>query len=333
MADRVTISDVARKAGVSLMTVSRVVNDKGEISPATRRRVLDVIEQLGYRPSGIARGLATQRTGTLGLIVPDIANPFFSDVARGAEDKACAAGYSLVVCNTDESPQREMTALESLEEKRVDGLVLCSSRLADQDLRAALDLHPAAVLVNCRLEGYQVGAILLDDEGGARAATRHLLLAGHQAVGFLAGPLTSYSSRERSKGYRAALELAGMPYNPAWVRPCSYQVKGGQITAHELLADHPEVTALFCYNDLVAVGTLQACAELGRRVPEDLAVVGFDDIPMAALVTPALTTCHVPRYELGEQAMQLLLDQIDGPSEESEEIVLQTELVIRASAP
>lgn len=333
MADRVTISDVAREAGVSMMTVSRVINDKGEISPATRRRVLDVIERLGYRPSSIARGLATQRTGTLGLVVPDIANPFFSDVARGAEDKACAAGYNVVVCNTDESPQRETAALESLEEKRVDGLLLCSSRLTDKDLRSALDLHSAAVLVNCNLEGYQVGAILLDDEGGARAATRHLLQSGHRVVGFLAGPLASYSSRQRSKGYRAALEIAGMRYNTAWVRPCSHDVEGGQVAARELLTEHPEITALFCYNDLVAVGTLQACAELGRRVPQDLAIVGFDDIPMAALVTPALTTCRVPRYELGEQAMQLLLDRINGCTEECEEVVLQTELVIRASAP
>ena len=333
MAGRVTISDVAREAGVSLMTVSRVVNDKGEISPTTRRRVLDVIEQLGYRPSSIARGLATQRTGTLGLVVPDIANPFFSDVARGAEDKACAAGYNVVVCNTDESPQRETAALESLEEKRVDGLLLCSSRLADKDLRVALDLHPSAILVNCHLEGYQVGVILLDDEGGAQIATHHLLQSGHQAVGFLAGPLASYSSRQRSKGYRAALEEAGMGYNPAWVRPCSYQVESGQATTRELLTDYPEITALFCYNDLVAVGALQACAELGRRVPEDLAVVGFDDIPMAALVTPSLTTCRVPRQALGEQAMQLLLDRISGCTEECEEVVLQTELVIRASAP
>ena len=333
MADRVTISDVAREAGVSLMTVSRVVNDKGEVSPATRRRVLDVVEQLGYRPSSIARGLATQRTGTLGLVVPDIANPFFSDVARGAEDKACASGYNVVVCNTDESPQREAAALESLEEKRVDGLLLCSSRLADEDLREALDLHPSAVLVNCHLEGYEVGAILLDDIGGAQTATDHLLQSGHQAVGFLAGPLASYSSAQRSKGYRAALEVARMCYNPAWVRSCSFQVEGGRGAARKLLTEHPEITAFFCYNDLVAVGALQACVELGRRVPDDLAIVGFDDIPMAALVTPALTTCRVPRYALGEQAMQLLLDRIDGCTEECEEIVLQTELVIRASAP
>jgi LacI family transcriptional regulator len=124
-----------------------------------------------------------------------------------------------------------------------------------------------------------------------------------------------------------------MRYNPTWVRPCSYQVEGGKAAAHELLSDHPEITALFCYNDLVAIGALQACAELGRQVPQDLAIVGFDDIPIAALVTPALTTCRVPRQTLGEQAMQLLLDRIGGCTEECEELVLPTELVVRASAP
>jgi LacI family transcriptional regulator len=333
MASRVTIADVAREAGVSMMTVSRVINDKGEISSSTRQHVLDVIERLGYRPSSIARGLVTQRTGTLGLVVPDIANPFFSEVARGAEDRASAASYNVFVCNTDESPQQERTILESLEEKRVDGLILCSSRLPDDMLCATLELHPAAVLVNRRAVAASAGLVLLADEHGARMATGHLLQAGHRAVGLLAGPLTSYSGQQRSRGYRAALAAAGIPYNPAWVRPCSSQVEGGRDTTVTLLSDHPEVTALFCYNDLVAIGALLACADLGRRVPEDLSVVGFDDIPMAALVTPALTTCCVPRYELGERAMQLLLDRIDGCTDECEEIVLQTELIVRASAP
>jgi len=333
MASRVTISDVAREAGVSMMTVSRVINDKGEISPSTRQHVLTVIERLGYRPSSIARGLATQRTGTLGLVVPDIANPFFSEVARGAEDRASAASYNVFVCNTDEIPRHELAILEALEEKRVDGLVLCGSRLADESLCAALEHHPAAVLVNRRLAAASVGVIVLADKEGARAATTHLLQAGHRTVGLLAGPSTSYSGQQRSQGYRAALAAAGIPYDPAWVRPCSSQVEGGKETALALLTDQPEVTALFCYNDLVAVGALLACVELGRRVPEDLAVVGFDDIPLAALVTPALTTCHVPRPELGERAMQLLLDRIDGCMEECEEIVLQTELIVRASAP
>jgi LacI family transcriptional regulator len=333
MADRVTMADVAREAGVSMMTVSRVINDKGEISSTTRQHVMDVIDRLGYRPSGIARGLATQRTATIGLVVPDIANPFFSDVARGAEDRAFAAQYNVFVCNTDESPVQEIAALDSLEEKRVDGLVLCSSRLHEDDLRGALKGHPAAVLVNRRLKRADVGAVMLADEAGARAATEHLLQAGHSAVGFLAGPLTSYSSRQRSRGYRTALAGAGIRFHSDWVRPCSYEVEGGRATARALLLDHPQLTALFCYNDLVAIGALLACAELGRRVPDDLAIVGFDDIPMAALVTPALTTCRVPRHELGEQATQLLLDRIDGCSDDCKEIVLWPQLVVRASAP
>ena len=333
MAGRVTISDVAREAGVSLMTVSRVINDKGEISPATRSHVLDVIERLGYRPSRIAQGLATQRTGTLGLIVPDIANPFFSDIARGAEDRARAAGYHILVCNADESPKRELSVLQSLEEKRVDGLVLCSSRLPDDALLTALAYHPAVVLINRRLEGAQVGTVVLDDEAGARTATQHLLQSGHRAVGFLAGPLASYSSRQRSKGYQAALAAAGVPYDPDWVRACSYDVQGGRDSARALLTDHPELTALFCYNDLVAIGALRASAGLGRRVPDDLAIVGFDDIPLAALVTPALTTCRIPRHDLGSQAMSLLLDRIEGCPDGCQEIVLHPELIVRASAP
>jgi LacI family transcriptional regulator len=337
MTRRVTMSDVAREAGVSLMTVSRVVNNKGEVSSATRQHVQAVIERLGYRPSGIARGLATQRTHTLGLVMLDVANPFFSDVARGAEHVAYAEGYNVFLCNTDEDPQRELDVLQSLEEKRVDGVVLCSSRLDDHELRTAVVRHPAVVLVNRRLEPVDgengVGVVMLDDEAGGRMATQHLLDSGHRAIGFLAGPPASRSGRQRAKGYRGAMAAAGRPDDPAWGRHCSPTVEGGREAARELLTAHPELSALFCYNDLVAVGALQACADLGRTVPHDIAVVGFDDIPLAALVTPPLTTCHVSRYELGDRAMRLLLDQIRGCPEGYRKIVLQPELIVRASAP
>ena len=153
MPNRITMADVAREAGVSLMTVSRVINNKSQVSAATRQRVLSIVEQLGYRPSGIARGLATRRTGTLGLVVPDVANPFFADVARGVEHQAYAEGYNVFLCNTAEDPEREVAVLQLLEEKRVDGVMLCSSRLEDEDLRALLGRHPAVVLVNRQLEG------------------------------------------------------------------------------------------------------------------------------------------------------------------------------------
>ena len=348
MPNRVTMADVAREAGVSTMTVSRVINNKGDVSPATRQRVLDVIKRLRYRPSSIARGLATRRTRTLGLVIPDVANPFFSDVARGAEHVAYAQGYNVFLCNTEEDPQRELAVLQSLEEKRVDGIVLCSSRLDDGELRAVIARHPAVVLVNRRLESAGaedgVGAVMLDDVAGGRMATQHLLKSGHRAIGFLAGPPASRSGRSRADGYRAALTVADLPYNPSWAASCPADVEGGQRVARELLIAHPDLTALFCYNDLVAVGALHACAEMGRRVPDDLAVVGFDDILLAALVTPPLTTCRVPRYDLGGQAMKLLLNQIDGCPEASDqgaeadrapcaEIVLRPQLIVRSSAP
>jgi LacI family transcriptional regulator len=330
---RVTIEDVARAAGVSRQTVSRAINNRGEISPQTRARVLGVAEEMGYRPSSIARGLATQRTRTLGLVVPDSANPFFSEVARGAEHVAYAEGYNVFLCNTDEDQQREQAVLQSLEEKRVDGAVLCSSRLPEDKLRAIVSRYPAVVLINRRVEGDDVGTVLIDDEMGGQMATRHLLRADHRAVGFLAGPPASHSGRQRAKGYRVALTTAGLPDNANWVRHCSPVVEGGRETARELLADHPDLTALFCYNDLVAVGALQACADLGRAVPGDIAIVGFDDIPLAALVTPSLSTCHVSLYEIGTYAMQLLLDRIGDCTEECQEIVLQPELIVRDSAP
>jgi LacI family transcriptional regulator len=335
MVGRATMADVAREAGVSIMTVSRVVNDKGEISLDTRHRVLDVIERLGYRPSGIARGLATKRTGTLGLVVPDISNPFFSDVVRGVEDQAYMRGYNVFLCNTEEDPQRELTILESLEEKRVDGLLLASSRLEEGDLRSALAGFPVVVLINRRLvsEGNGVGVVLVDDVAAARMATQHLLDSNHTPVGFLAGPPASRSGRSRVEGYRAILAEVGLDYNPAWVRNCSSDVEGGRESGIDLLSDRPELTGLLCYNDLVAVGALQAAGDVGRHVPADLCIVGFDDIPVAALVTPPLTTCRGPRYDLGWEATALLFDRIQGKPVGRSEIVLQPELIIRASAP
>lgn len=331
MTRRTTMSDVAQEAGVSLMTVSRVLNRKGEVSPETRQRVLDVIARLDYRPSGVARSLVTQRTNTIGLVLPDNANPFFSEVARGVEHAAYAEGYNVFLCNTDEELQRERAVLHSLEEKRVDGLVLCSSRLEDDQLGSVVARHPAVVLVNRRLEG--VAAVLMDDELGGRMATEHLLRTGRRRVGFLTGPTASRCGRQRVTGYLAAFAAADLPHSPAWMRPCAPTVEGGRQVARELLAAHPGLTALLCYNDLVAVGALQACAELNCAVPDQLAVAGFDDIPLAALVTPSLTTCRVPRYELGCEAVRLLLDRISASSPQQATVVLQPQLVVRASAP
>ncbi len=196
MSNRITIADVAREAGVSLMTVSRVINDKEDVSPVTRKRVLQAIAHLGYRPSGIARGLATQRTGTLGLVVPDIANPFFAEIARGVEHVAHAAHYNVFLCNTEEDQERELAVLNSLAEKWVDGIVLCSSRLDDISLKHVIHRNPAVVLVNRRLgtKATGVSTVRVDDVTGGRMATEHFLSRNHRSIGFLTGP-TGLSQR------------------------------------------------------------------------------------------------------------------------------------------
>jgi LacI family transcriptional regulator len=332
MPGRVTMAQVAREAQVSLMTVSRVINDKEGVSQATRERVQAVIERLDYHPSDIARGLVTKRTGTLGLVVPDVANPFFAEVARGAEHVAYDTGYNVFLCNTGEDTQRELDVLRSLEEKRVDGVVVCSSRLEESVLEEAVASHQAAVLFNRRLESEDVGIVMIDDVVGGQMATQHLLQTGHRAIGFLSGPPASQSGRRRAAGYRSALAAAGVPYSPNWTRHSPPTVEGGRAAARGLLTDHPELTALFCYNDLVAVGALRACVDLDRAVPDDVSIVGFDDILLAALVSPPLTTCRVPRYEVGLEAMRLLLGKIEGSMDVAcREIVLPPQLIIRDS--
>ena len=218
MPGRVTMAQVAREAQVSLMTVSRVINDKEGVSQATRERVQAVIERLDYHPSDIARGLVTKRTGTLGLVVPDVANPFFAEVARGAERVAYDEGYNVFLCNTGEDTQRELDVLRSLEEKRVDGVVVCSSRLEESVLEEAVASHQAAVLFNRRLESEDVCIVMIDDVAGGQMATQHLLQTGHRAIGFLSGPPTSQSGRWRAEGYRVALAAADVPHDPNWAR-------------------------------------------------------------------------------------------------------------------
>jgi len=330
------MSDVARQARVSLMTVSRVINNKGDVSNETRQRVLEIISSLGYRPSAIARSLATKETSTIGLVVPDVSNAFFAEVTQGVERLAYSKGYHVFLCNTEEDPQRELAVIQSLEEKRVDGLILCSSRLEEEKLIDIMANLPAVVLINRRLHQTVdeiFDSVTLDDERGGRLATTHLIQRGHRCIGFLAGPLASYSGAGRRKGYLAALQEAGISLVDGWMKHCQPSVEGGYEATRQLLGTYPQLTALFCFNDLVAVGALQACDELKRRVPEDLAIVGHDDIPVAALVSPALTTCRVPRYELGARAVNALLERLRDCPGNCNQSILQPELVIRESAP
>jgi LacI family transcriptional regulator len=324
--------DIARQAGVSPQTVSRAINDKGEIRPQTRERILRIADELGYCPNSIARSLATRRTQTAGLVVPDVSNPFFAEVARGIQDAACGADYQIFLCNSDENVEREMSAIRSLEAQRVDGLILCSSRLSDRRLAKLGERYQPLVLVNRRIAGLQAGCVVIDDARGMEEATRYLLALGHRHIGLLAGPQNSRSGQERVKGYRRAMRTYDLDLPPEWLIYCPPQVEGGQRAARSLLRQVCELTALLAYNDLVAVGALRACVELELDVPQACAIVGCDDIPLAALVSPPLTTIHVPKYELGQQAMSLLLRMIERKEWKPDPVVLAPHLVTRDSA-
>ncbi|MEN8173922.1 MAG: LacI family DNA-binding transcriptional regulator [Chloroflexota bacterium] len=329
---RVTISEVAQTAGVSTSTVSNALNNRtNSMAPETFERILKVIQELDYRPSPIARSLATARTATIGLVVPDISNPYFSAIARGIEQVAYARDYSILLCNTGEDASRELEVLQTLRERYVDGVIVCGLRQDDAPLLQALTHFRASVIVNRRFVNGTVPAILVDDVLGGYLATRHLLQLGHTSIGFLAGPTTSYSGTKRLQGYEQALIEAGIERQEGWVQNCIPTAAGGEAATHSLLTNHPELTALFCFNDLIAVGALRACAAVGRRIPKDLAIVGYDDTMLASLVSPPLTSCHVPCLEMGSQAVSTLLNCINDDTDMCNETVITPELVIRAS--
>jgi LacI family transcriptional regulator len=329
---RVTIKDVAREAGVSPQTVSRAVNNKGEISPRTQARILRIAERLGYRPNSVARSLATRRTQNIGLVVPDVANPFFAAIARGIQDTAHQSSYNVFLCNTDEDAERETSAIHSLEAQRVDGIILCSSRLSDRKLDQVADRYQPLVLLNRQIEHARTGCVLVDDAKGTQEATHYLCQLGHRHIGLLAGPETSHSGQERRKGYRDALQKHGLALCDDWQVHCSPQVEGGQRATRQLLQRSPELTALLAYNDLVAIGALRACADLQIHVPRDCALVGCDDVLLAELVFPALTTIHIPTRDLGREAMSLLLEMMQENTSPPAPLVLSPHLVIRDSS-
>ena len=329
---KVTIKDIAREAGVSAQTVSRAINDKAEVSPQTKSRILDIARQMGYLPNSVARSLVSQRTYNIGLVVPDIANPFFSEVARGIEDAAQEVGYNVFLCNTAENLTRELNAIYSLEAQRVDGIILCSSRLSEEELEDLAGRYQPMVLVNRRLTGKPAGLVLIEDAGGAEQAIAHLTALGHRNIGLLAGPPNSHSGRERTRGYRQSMEAAGLAVYAHWQMHCAPQAEGGRVATLKLLAQAPELTALLTYNDLTAIGAMRACQELGIAVPDEFSIVGFDDIPLAALISPALTTVRIPKYQLGHQAMMLLLTLMEkGTIAQPEATFLATELIVRGT--
>ena len=326
--------DVALKAGVSIKTVSRVVNDQGEISEATRQKVIVAIDELGYRPSLVARALVTQSTYTVGLVAVDIRNPFFPEVAHGVIETARCRGYNVFLCNTGSGPDLELGALRSLADRSVDGIIFYPSYESGETIKAfAQNYHPM-VVINHTVDQPGTSQVRTDNKYGAKLAVDYLVQQEHRAIGMLTGVANGHPSKvRRVQGYHAAMNAHDLPIEEGWVVPTSTPtVECGYEAARYLLTQHPEITAIFAYNDLLAIGALKACHELGRRVPDDCAIVGFDDIQLAAMVIPSLTSVRVNKYKLGQQAMNRLFDMMGKPEATFPPITLTPELIIRESA-
>ena len=332
MSDRVTIADVARLAGVSTMTVSRVNNAKGDVRPSTRARVERAIAQLEYRPSQAARSLTTRRSHTIGLLVPDITNPFFPAIVRGAEDVAWSEGYAVSLTNTVEDLERERAAFEHFEAHRVDGLIVCSARLPDRDLARAIERHPATVLLNrsAPLEG-TASSLEVDDVRGAHLAIAHLANGGRRRIGLLAGPTRSTSAQRRRWGSAESLAFHGLEHGDDLIEEGEPTEQAGRAAMAALLARRPDLDAVLAYNDVVAIGALEALREAGRRVPDDVAVVGCDDVRLASLGGPARTAVRRGTDALGRRAGGRLWERMRGGP--PRRVVVQPDLVVRASAP
>lgn len=332
---RVTIADVAKYAGVTKTTVSRVLNNKGEISPETRVKVLKTVDDLGYRRSRIARGLATDQTFLLGLIVPSISNEFFTEIARGAEDTAWENDYKTLLCNTEGDWNREEGMFLFLEDIQVDGIVACAPRLPEERLLPLVEQFQNVVVVNGQGIAWRelAGAIETDDAGGMQQAVNHLLSDGRRHLTYLGGPPDARVSTERYRGFVNALESAGYAPNPDWHATCHpANLTGGYEALKSLRPVLSEIDGLVCFNDLVAAGAIRACTEMGFRVPDDIAITGCDDIQLATLVQPSLTTLQTPKQDIGALAVNMLLDRFSNHCKH-DTVIIKQKLIIRESAP
>jgi LacI family transcriptional regulator len=308
-----TLRDVALAAEVSLATASRYLRKEGYVSLEAGQRIELAMRQLGYRPNGVARSLRHRRTRTLALIVPEIENPFFTTISRGAEDVANAAGYALIVCNTDENEQKQGRYLQALLERKIDGVLLVPcGRHAAEHCRLLTEAGEPFVCIDRTVSGIATDAVVGDNEGGARQLTRHLLALGHRRIGLLGGNPVDSVSRQRRAGYTLALREAGLRVDAALVREADWSTETSWQVAHSLLALPEPPTALFCTNNLLAVGALRALREAGRRVPDDIALACFEDIELASLIDPWLTVAVQPAFDMGMRATTLLLDRIAG---------------------
>ncbi|WP_432667223.1 LacI family DNA-binding transcriptional regulator [Wukongibacter baidiensis] len=327
------IRQVAKQAGVSVATVSRVLNHPEAVSIKTKEKVLAVMEEMNYTPNGIARSLALNRTSTIALLIPNILNPLYPQVAKGIEDVAHQKGYNLLLCNTEEDEEKEKEYIEMLLEKRVDGFILISSFLERQDIDKIKNRNTSIVMIGSCKENIDVDIVYTDYLKGAYQATQHLIDLGYKRIAHISGPLKGMESREKLMGYERALKEIEINTSEDYIVEGDNEIEGGYLAAKQLLQLEKPPKAIFAANDLMAIGAIDAIKDSGLKIPDDIAIVGFDNIRMSALVEPKLTTISQPVYKMGLIAARLLVDNIENGDEEEfkQRIFLQPKLKVRKS--
>lgn len=328
----VTMKDIARRAGVSIKTVSRVVNGQGEISPTTAAKVQAVIDELGYRPNQMARGLVSNRTNSLGFIVSTIRNPFYSEVAQSILHASRARNFQMVLCSHENSAQEQQRILSGLVAQGVDGVIIFPALDSTADILRFAESFSPIVAIDYEIDHPNIGLVKSNVYRGAQLAVEYLVSQGHSHIGMINAARSISHNREH--GFRAAVREQGIAFSEDMIVLGDFaadDIEGGAKATTELLKRHPETTGIFCYNDLMAIGAIRAAEDLGRRVPAEMAVVGFDDIAIGEIVRPKLTTIKIDKFQAGRMAVENLLSMLDdAPMRQS--TILDVTLVVRESA-
>lgn len=329
---RTTIKQIAHTVGVSLGTVSNVINGNATVGAATRRRVMEAIRKLGYHPSLLARGLRQNKTSIIGMLIPDIMNPFFSAVVRGVEDVAFQNSFRLFLCNTDNDDYKEESYFRDLQSYRTAGLILIPSEHGK--IGRTADIGSGDVPVVCldrRPEDWTGDSVTVNNKEGVFAATSHLIKLGHRSLAMIIGSLHLSNAVARLEGFRSALRKAKLDIHQEYIQEGRFDRASGFEKMKILLQQRPQPTAVVCGNDLIALGVLSALRVSGLRCPQDVSVVGFDDIELSELTDPSLSTVFQPGYQMGAQGAALLVRRLQGSRDPAQSIVLPTELKIRHS--